>query len=81
MHRRLRWAGLALLVLGAAVTPVVAHAAAGPTCSEVNVRMPDGVRLDGWVRKVDGGQHPVLWTMTPYTNNACPTSVAGIDNA
>ncbi|MBV9409984.1 MAG: CocE/NonD family hydrolase [Acidimicrobiia bacterium] len=81
MHRRLRWAVLAVLVLGAAVTPVVAHAAAGPTCSEVSVRMPDGVRLDGWVRKVDGGQHSVLWTMTPYTNNACPTTVAGIDDA
>jgi putative CocE/NonD family hydrolase len=75
-----RWV-VVLLVLGAALVPIVARADTAPPCSEISVRMPDGARLDGWLRRPDSGRHPVLWTMTPYTNNACPTSVAGIDNA
>jgi len=55
--------------------------AAAPACQEIAVRMSDGVRLDGWFRPAsDGGRHPVLWTMTPYTNNSCPQQIAGIDN-
>jgi hypothetical protein len=43
--------------------------------------MSDGARLDGWFRPAsDGGRHPVLWTMTPYTNNSCPQGIGGIDN-
>src|SRR4051794_23888887 len=55
--------------------------AATPACREIAVRMADGVRLDGWFRPAsDGGRHPVLWTMTPYQNNACPASIGGIDD-
>src|SRR4051812_9200665 len=55
--------------------------AAAPACPEIAVTMSDGVRLDGWFRTAsDGGRHPVLWTMTPYQNNACPGQIGGIDN-
>jgi uncharacterized protein len=55
--------------------------AAAPTCPEIAVKMSDGVRLDGWFRPAsDGGRHPVLWTMTPYGNNACPQALGGIDD-
>jgi uncharacterized protein len=78
---RLGRSALMLVVLGAALAPVVARADAPQACSEISVRMPDGVRLDGWLRTAGGDRRPVLWTMTPYDNSACPTSVAGIDNA
>jgi len=82
----MRWgfrSGCAAVVAGALwfgfVTPPLK--AATPACQEIAVRMSDGVRLDGWFRPAsDGGRHPVLWTMTPYGNNACPTSIAAIDN-
>ena len=52
----------------------------GGGCREIAVTMPDGVRLDGWfVPAAGGGRAPVLWTMTPYGNSSCPTSVAGVE--
>jgi putative CocE/NonD family hydrolase len=81
-----RWgfrSGCAAVVVAALgfgfVTPS-SRAAAG-ACQEIAVTMSDGVRLDGWFRQAaDGGRHPVLWTMTPYGNNACPQALGGIDN-
>src|SRR4051794_764826 len=65
-------------LLGAAAP---AGAQATPPCQNIAVSMPDGVKLDGWFRPAaGGGRAPVLWTMTPYGNDACPTSVGGIDN-
>jgi len=82
-RRWVSWGACATVLVGAlwfgAVTPP--SKAASPACQEIAVTMSDGVRLDGWFRPAsDGGRHPVLWTMTPYGNNSCPTAIAGIDN-
>src|SRR5439155_18500122 len=74
------WAAIPLIAAGVLVPGASAQAAA--PCQEIGPAMPDGVRLDGWFRPAaGGGKAPVLWTMTPYTNDACPEHIAGIDDA
>ena len=70
---------VACLALLGAAAPAAAQSPSG--CQEISVAMSDGVHLDGWfVPATGGGRHPVLWTMTPYGNNSCPTSVGGVDS-
>src|SRR5690242_21104254 len=77
--KRLALAAVCTGLLGTAA-PAAAQSTT-PPCQNIAVQMPDGVKLDGWFRPAaGGGRAPVLWTMTPYANDACPTSVGGIDN-
>ena len=70
---------LGALALIAALAAPRADAAPLP-CKEIAVKLPDGVRLNGWFRPADGGgRRPVLWTMTPYNNSECPQGIGGID--
>ena len=90
-HGRAGVLGMAVLTVAGLLIPPAAAARAGAprrpvsaasagVCRRISVRMPDGVNLDGWfVSAAAGGRAPVLWTMTPYTNTGCPTSVAGVD--
>ena len=79
--KRLALIALAASALLAATAPT-AGAQSTPPCQNIAVPLPDGVKLDGWFRPAaGGGRAPVLWTMTPYDNDACPGGASGIDGA
>ena len=65
------------IAAGAAILAALCSAPGTPsaasTCEEILVPMADGVRLHGWARHgADAAPaHPVVWTMTPYTNTGC----------
>ena len=61
------------VIMAAALLGVPSAARAASTCEEILVPMADGVRLHGWARQgADApATHPVVWTMTPYTNTGC----------
>jgi uncharacterized protein len=68
----------ATLLAAAVCLALASPARAAATCEEILVPMPDGVRLHGWARHGANAaaQHPIVWTMTPYTNTDCVSSTA-----